>query len=266
MAAWAGCGLFACVIGVQHQDLFQFGELPVLQVAGHQAGAGETKANKKKHQDNNKPAANHHKDRRFLGFELPDRHTMNLDQRQRFEIAPALSQVGVDLSTPVGSLTAKSSRISGALVVAPKQPEAEATAWLTVKTKSLSTGDRSRDAMLHDALKAHSHPEIRFNLRSFQVQKLNLQARKLTGTATCTMWICGRAQKLLFPVEAQLDPKQGLVLKGEVKLSLSKMGVEVPRTFGIPLLMDEITLWLGIRGRYLGAEPRPPSKQVADAR
>ena len=80
------------------------------------------------------------------------------------------------------------------------------------------------------------------------------------------MWICGHAQRVQFPVQAHLDPKQGLVLKGEVKLSLSEMGVQVPTTFGIPLLHDEITLWLGVRGRHLGPEPRTPAKEVADAR
>ena len=148
----------------------------------------------------------------------------------------------------------------------PKSLETEATAWLVVKTESLSTGDQARDAMLHDALMAKTHPEIRFTLRSFKVTKLDLGARTLTGTASCTMWICGCAQQLELPVEAHLDPEQRLVLKGEAKLKLSEMGVQVPRTFGIPLIQDEITLWLGLRGRHLGAEPGTPPKEVADAR
>ncbi len=269
LSAWAGCGLFAFVIGVQHPDIFRLEQLTVFQ-AGGVDGAGDTKAKKKnkKTKSNKKkqPAKNSKKDRRFLGFELPCRDRMKLDEPQRFEIAASLSQVGVDLKTPVGSLTAKSSRISGTLVAAPKSLETEATAWLVVKTESLSTGDQSRDAMLHDALMAKTHPEIRFTLRSFKVTKLDLGARKLTGIASCTMWICGGAQQLELPVEAHLDPEQRLVLKGEAKLKLSEMGVQVPRTFGIPLIQDEITLWLGLRGRHLGAEPGTPPKEVADAR
>jgi polyisoprenoid-binding protein YceI len=256
LSDWACCGLFACVIGVQHPDFFALGSPPAFSVTG------EGK-NKKPVRKNNKKTSV--APRRFLGFELPDSNKMKPSERQRFEIVPSLSQVGVDMTTPIGSFTAKSARISGDLAAAPKTPAAEPTAWLVVRTSSLCTGDRKRNAMLHDALRAKAHPEIRFTLRSLKVRKVDLEARKLTGTASCTMWICGRAQRLQFSVEAHLDQACRLVLKGETKLKLSKMGVVVPRTFGIPLISDEITLWLGVRGRHLGAEPRP-GEEVADAR
>ena len=277
LSAWGCCGLIACVLGVENPDLRRCDRLPVgvLEAAGEH-GAGGEDAKKSK----NKPAKRNQKkkqkkhqstpvaERHFLGFKLPNGNSVKLDERQRFEIVPALSRVGVDLSTPIGSVTAKSSRVSGGLVAAPKSPDAGPTAWLVVKTATLCTGDRQHDAMIHDALEAKAHPEIRFTLRSFTVSKMDLGGRKLTGTADCTLWICGQALKLRVLVEAHQGQAQGhgqlLVVKGEVKLKLSEMGVKVPRTFGIPLIHDEITLWLGVRGRHLG--PELPHEEVADAR
>ena len=273
LSTWACCGLIVCVLGVENPDLRRCDRLPVgvLEAEGEQ-GAGGNDAKKSKNKPVKKSRKNNQKisaaQRHFLGFELPIGNSVKLDERQRFEIVPALSRVGVDLNTPIGSVTAKSSRVSGGLVAAPKSPDAGPTAWLVVKTATLCTGDQKHDAMIHDALEARAHPEIRFTLRSFTVTKMGVGGRKLTGTASCTMWICGQALRLRVPVEVHQGQAQGhgqlLVVKGEVKLKLSEMGVKVPRTFGIPLIYDEITLWLGVRGRHLGLERH--HKEVADAR
>jgi len=266
LSAWGCCGLIACVLGVESPDF---------QVV-HRVGGNDTKQSKNKSARNKSAKQNQKKkqntsvaQRRFLGFELPIGNSVKQDVRQRFEIVPALSRVGVDLSTPIGGVTAKSSRVTGGLVAVPKSPDAKTTAWLVVKTAGLSTGDRKHDAMIHDALEAKAHPEICFTLRSFKVTKMDRQARKLVGTARCTMWICGKAHRLEIPVEAHQERARGgglLVVKGEVTIKLSKMGVKVPRTFGIPLIYDEITLWLGVRGRHLGAARDQKHKVVADAR
>jgi polyisoprenoid-binding protein YceI len=239
LAAWSCCGLAVCLGGVENVDPATYWQelKPVKQEP--------------------KPVTS-----RFLGFQVPQAISIQPDRPQRFEIVPALSRVGVDMNTPIGSVTAKSSPTRGELVAIPRRPEAQTTAWMVVKTAGLSTGDRNRDAMIHDALRAKSHPEIRVTLRSLKVAKMG--TRKLTGTADCTMWICGQTQRLRVAVEAQRDHRQLLVVKGQVKLKLSKMGVEVPRTLGIPLIHDEITLWLAVRGRHLGPDRR--HKVVARAR
>lgn len=244
LAALGCCGLAACVVGVERPDIAIRQQEPVVQEPVKQ-----------------KPAASK---RRFLGFELPDASPIQPDEPQRFEIDAAGSRVGVDMGTPIGSVTARTSQVRGGLVAIPKRPEAQTTAWMVLRTAGLSTGDRHRDAMLHDALRAKTHPEIRFTLRSLQVDKMDPGATKLTGTAACTMWICGQAQRLHVAVEAQRNPEQLLVVKGQVKVKLSEMGVEVPRTLGIPLIHDQITLWLAVRGRYLG--PDRSHKAVARAR
>lgn len=268
LAAWGCCGLAVCVGGLEYPDHAMYRQDPALWGPVDQEPARkpqrQPKPRKPQGPMQQKPMKQQQAASHFLGFELPVGSSIGPDEPQHFEVVPVLSRVGVDMSTPIGSVTAKSSAVRGGLAANPKTPEVQTTAWMVVATGGLSTGNRSRDAMLHDALKAKTYPEIRFTLRSFEVAKMDADARKLTGTAACTMWICGRAQRLEVFVEAQRDRRQLLVVTGQVKLRLSEMGVEVPRTLGIPLIHDEITLWLAVRGRRVGSEPQ--NKAVARAR
>jgi YceI-like domain len=261
LIAWGCCGLVVCVVG---------GEQPDPGLCDRLLSPTRQEPVKGKRTAENKTPAPTTPDvqRCFLGFELPAGSGAEPEARQCFEIVPDLSRVGVDMGTPVGGITAKSSCVGGSLVASPKRPESDATASLVVRTRSLSTGNRKHDAMIHDALQANTHTEIRLTLRSFTVVDRDVEAHRLTGIAECTLWICGHAHRLRIPVAVRQEQAPGhgwlLVVKGEAKLNLSKMGVEVPRTFGIPLIHDEITLWLGVRGRSTG--PAPTHKEVARAR
>lgn len=190
----------------------------------------------------------------FLAFKLPS-STFSFAGRQRLAIVPALSRVGFDAKSTLHDFSGVTSSVEGELVADLAHPDAGCSGSIRVRSASLDTGVADRDAEMRTRLAVAEHPELRFDWRSFEVREVDAAAQKTSGEARGLLTIRGVAREVSMPVTVSVDENKRVSIAGELRLRLSQFNVEAPNKLGLITMQDEVTVWIALRARSLGAAP-----------
>lgn len=190
----------------------------------------------------------------FLAFKLPS-SGFSFAGRQRLAIVPALSRVGFDAKSTLHDFSGVTSSVEGELVTDLAHPDAACGGNIRVRAASLDTGVADRDAEMRTRLAVAEHPELRFDWQSFEAREVDAAAMKLSGQARGVLTIRGVAREVAMPVTVSVDESKRVSIAGELRLRMSQFNVEAPSKLGLITVQDEVTLWIALRARSLGAAP-----------
>lgn len=184
----------------------------------------------------------------FLAFRLPS-DDYRFDERRSWTIVPALSRVGFDAESTLHDFSGTSSQVSGGIEVELAHPERAPAAEVRVSAGSLVTGEEGRDEGLRENLDVEHHGELRFELESFEPERIDAAAGRVDGRAHGRMLIRGVEREVELPVVLRLDDAHRLSIDGELQLSLPDYGVPVPKKLGVIRMKDEVRVWIALRAR-----------------
>lgn len=180
---------------------------------------------------------------------------LDLDERQRFQVIGSLSRVGFDAKSTLHDFSGVTSQVEGELQLRLADPGRDGEGDVSCQAATLLTGIEGRDEELRKRLETERFPQLRFQMRGFQVGALDRAGLTVTGTVSGDMTIHGVTRPLTVPVRVAVDPSKRVVLEGEAQVRMSEFGVEPP-TVGPITVEDQVKLWFSLRLRALGrAEP-----------
>ena len=180
---------------------------------------------------------------------------LDLDERQRYQVIGSLSRVGFDAKSTLHDFSGVTSQVEGELQLRLADPGRDGEGEVSCQAATLLTGVEGRDEEMRKRLETERFPQLRFQMRDFQVGALDRAALTVTGTVSGDMTIHGVTRPLTVPVRVAVDPSKRVVLEGEAQVRMSEFGVEPP-TVGPITVEDQVKLWFSLRLRALGrAEP-----------
>lgn len=179
----------------------------------------------------------------------------DLDERQRYEVIAALSRVGFDAKSTMHDFTGVTSDVDGWVEVRLSDPGRDGRALIQARAATLRTGVDGRDEEMRSRLETDRHPQLRFDLTGFELERLDRATSKLRGHALGTFTIHGVTRPVRVAVDVEVDPQRRLVVTGEARLKMSDHGV-TPPNLGVITVEDEVKVWLSLRLRSLGKASR----------
>lgn len=192
------------------------------------------------------------KKRGFLAFRLPSQG-FDFNRRQRFEIITSLSRVGFDAKSTLHDFTGVSSDVSGQLILNLGDAATGIGGAVSANAKALKTGVAGRDENMYEHLATTQHPDLVFQVEGFETTQADEKSMTVSGTILGTMTIRGVSQKISMPVEISVDPSRRLVLEGQMPLDITDYDIAVPTQFGVIGMEEEVSVWVSLRARSLGA-------------
>jgi polyisoprenoid-binding protein YceI len=192
--------------------------------------------------------------RSFLSFKLPAQG-FAFDQRQRFAIVPKLSRVGFDAKSTLHDFSGVTTAVAGELTTNPARPAEACSGTVSAQASTLDTGVDARDESMQELLEPQRFPELRFDWTGFDASSVDATAQRVGGIARGRLTIHGTAHDVAMPVNVSVDASKRLAIEGQTKIKLSAYGVRPPSKLGVISVEDEITLWVALRARPLGAAP-----------
>lgn len=192
----------------------------------------------------------------FLAFRVPKSGSSAVGAfagRQRWSILPSLSRVGFDAKSTLHDFSGVTSSVDGEIVVDLAQPAAGCSGSVSATGATLDTGVADRDEEMRKRLAVDANPKLRFDWTSFEPREVDATGEKLTGEARGKLTIKGVAREVRVPVRANVDKNRRLTVEGELKIKMSEFGIEPPNQLGMIKVQDEVTVWIALRARSLGA-------------
>jgi polyisoprenoid-binding protein YceI len=181
---------------------------------------------------------------------------LDLDERQRFEVIAALSRVGFDAKSTLHDFTGVTSDVSGWVEARLAEPARDGRAAIVARAETLRTGVDGRDEEMRKRLDAAQHPELRFDLTGFEVERVQREPPRVTGAALGTLTVRGVARPVRVPMTLEVDASRRLVVTGEVRVKMSDHGIEPP-DLGVIVVQDEVRVWIALRLRAMGRARAP---------
>ncbi len=163
------------------------------------------------------------------------------------------SKVWVEGNSTVRRYKCDAARVTGSVATDPASSstaiadlqKAVRGAELSIPVAELACGDNTMDAHMRKALKAESHPAIRFQLTSHEVlpQGADKGTIKLTGRLN----IAGKENVITMSADATQEANGALRVKGSKELKMTDFGVKPPSLMlGTLKVHDPVTVHFNV--------------------
>jgi hypothetical protein len=195
----------------------------------------------------------------------------------RFESIPDKSKVTVDGTSTLHDWTVKSPNISGSITFkfdvpadAPVQlirerivanPDADVD--VTIKVKSLVSGDKAMDKKMYEALKSDDNPSITYKLTKLELAAgTKAEQSKFEVKTSGKLTIAGTTKDLEMSMVLEVVDSQHLRISGETPMKMTTYNVKPPTALaGMIKSADKIKVtfeWNSVR-----VAATPPATQPA---